>query len=109
MITKMSFADAIFFAVAITCARMGLPPISCRTLGCVDLSRVPLPAAMIAMAIRGALGVDRLDGEGFGLLFVLVRGIFAMLSQYTANQLRIACRSGACAISAIRSCATWSV
>src|SRR5208283_4438854 len=28
---------------------------------------------------------------------------------YRENQLRIACRTGACAISAIRSCATWSV
>ena len=41
-------------AAAITCASNGLPPTSCSTLGCLDFSRVPLPAAMIAMAMRGA-------------------------------------------------------
>src|SRR5580704_10450819 len=75
MITKMSCAGTTFSAVAMTCARIGLPPISCRTLGCFDLSRVPFPAAMIAMAIRGACG---LDGEGLDLIF----GFFTMLSQY---------------------------
>src|SRR5271156_6484313 len=116
-----------------TCARIGLPPISCRTLGCFDLSRVPLPAAMIATATRGRGGLKK---EGFDLVFVF--GGFAMLSQYTANpaiaeplkghliceesvslkrypdtnqdyQLRIVCRSCVRAISAIRSCASRSV
>src|ERR1700676_3749123 len=41
-----------------TWANNGLPPTSCRTLGCFDLRRVPLPAAMIAIATRGLfLGV----------------------------------------------------
>ena len=31
----------------------GLPPTSCSTLGSCDLSRVPLPAAMMATATRG--------------------------------------------------------
>src|SRR5450759_372342 len=78
IITTMSWAGTTFCAVAMTCARIGLPPISCRTLGCFDLSRVPLPAAMIAMAIRGRCGFDRED-------FDLVFGVFTMLSQYTAN------------------------
>ncbi len=34
-------------------ASSGLPPTSCRTLGSCDLSRVPLPAAMMATATRG--------------------------------------------------------
>src|SRR5258707_1280853 len=75
MITKMSCAGTTFCAVAITCARIGLPPISCRTLGCLDLSRVPLPAAMIAMAICGGC---EFGGEDFDLVF----GLFTMLSQY---------------------------
>src|ERR1035438_539705 len=79
MITKISGAGTTFFAVAITCARIGLPPISCRTLGCLDLSRVPLPAAIIAMAIRGRCG---LDGEDFDLVLETL----AMLSQYIVNE-----------------------
>src|SRR5207245_2389099 len=39
-------------AAAITCASSGLPPTSCNTFGCFDFSRVPLPAAMIAIASR---------------------------------------------------------
>src|SRR6266478_7537313 len=81
MITKMSCAGTTFCAVAMTCARIGLPPTSCRTLGCFDLSRVPLPAAMIAMATR--CGFCR---EDFDSVFVF--GAFAMLSQYTANSTR---------------------
>src|ERR1700686_4365268 len=76
MITKMSLAGTSFFAVAITWDRIGLPPISCRTLGCFDLSRVPLPAAMMAIAIRAGPGFDL---EGFDARS------FPMLSQYTAN------------------------
>src|SRR6478752_10599520 len=37
---------------AITCARSGLPPTSCSTFGYLDFSRVPLPAAIIAIAKR---------------------------------------------------------
>ena len=40
-------------AAAITWARSGLPPTSCRTLGCFDFRRVPLPAARMAIAVRG--------------------------------------------------------
>jgi hypothetical protein len=47
---------------------------------CFDLSRVPLPADMIAMAIRGCCGLDRKDLD---LIFVF--GVFTMLSQYTAK------------------------
>src|ERR1700675_2310273 len=68
----MFFAGTTFCALAMTCARIGLPPTSCRTLGCFDLSRVPLPAAMTAMAIRGGCGFDR----------DLPSGFFTMLSQY---------------------------
>src|SRR5580700_8808340 len=78
----MSFAGTTFCAVAITCARIGLPPTSCKTLGCFDLSRVPLPAAMIAIAIRGGCGFD---WEAARLVFFFVSGSFAMHSQYTAN------------------------
>src|SRR5262252_4495837 len=37
-----------------TCSSSGLPPTSCRTFGSCDLSLVPLPAAMMATARRGA-------------------------------------------------------
>src|SRR6266481_5953017 len=70
MMTKISFAGTTLVAVAITCARIGLPPTSCRTLGCRDFSRVPLPAAMIAMATRGCRtfnGNDFLAG-GFAIV-----------------------------------------
>src|SRR5581483_9362919 len=33
-------------------ASSGLPPTSCNTFGCLDLRRVPLPAAIIAIAVR---------------------------------------------------------
>src|SRR5260370_14242614 len=72
----MSSAGTICLAVAMACARIGWPPTSCRTWGCFDLSRVPLPAAIMttAMEIRAGCGVE------FDLRFA-----FAMLSQYTAN------------------------
>jgi hypothetical protein len=38
-----------------------------------------------AMVVRGGCGVARLDGEDFAVVFFLVPGFFAMLSQYTAN------------------------
>src|ERR1700687_2731814 len=50
----MSAAGITCFAAAITCASRGLPPTWCSTLGSFDLSRVPLPAAMIATAVRAA-------------------------------------------------------
>src|SRR5215472_7406016 len=46
----MSSGETTWSAAAITCASNGLPPTSCSTLGCFDFSRVPLPAAMIAIA-----------------------------------------------------------
>src|SRR5580704_16898967 len=52
-IAKTSFTGTIFPAARITCSRSGLPTTSCNTLGNCDLSLVPLPAAMIAIAIRG--------------------------------------------------------
>src|ERR1700730_17796045 len=50
-----SCGETTFVAAAITWARSGFPPTSCRTFGCLDLRRVPLPAAIIAIATRGAL------------------------------------------------------
>src|ERR1700722_7230877 len=50
-----SCGETTFVAAAITWARSVFPPTSCRTFGCLDLRRVPLPAAIIAMATRGAL------------------------------------------------------
>src|SRR5262245_27609892 len=41
-----------------TCANSGLPPTSCNTLGSLDFRRVPLPAAMMAIAVRGTADVD---------------------------------------------------
>ena len=41
-------------AAAITCANSGFPPTSCKTFGSCDFNRVPLPAAMMAIAMRGA-------------------------------------------------------
>src|ERR1041385_5444167 len=54
----MSDGATTFEAAAITCASRGLPPTSCRTFGSLDLRRVPLPAAMMAMAVRGTVDVD---------------------------------------------------
>src|ERR1700678_2224007 len=54
MIAKISTGGTMCVAEAITCASSGLPPTSCSTLGNCDFSRVPLPAAMMAMATRGA-------------------------------------------------------
>src|SRR5713226_450025 len=56
MIAYTSFAGTTLAAAAITCASSGLPPTSCSTLGCLDFSRVPLPAAMMAMAMHGLCG-----------------------------------------------------
>src|SRR5882724_8368128 len=55
MMTKMSLGGTTLAAVAITWDRIGFPPTSCKTLGCFDFSRVPLPAAMMAMATRVSL------------------------------------------------------
>src|SRR5207302_9651066 len=54
-IAYTSLAGTTFVAASMTWANSGFPPTSCKTLGCLDLSRVPLPAAMIAIAIRGAV------------------------------------------------------
>src|SRR5437762_1054158 len=51
MIAKTSFAGTTRVAAAITCASSGFPPTSCNTLGSCDFSRVPLPAAIMAIAI----------------------------------------------------------
>src|SRR3989442_12284677 len=56
MMAYTSFAGTTLAAAAITCANSGLPPTSCSTLGCLDFSRVPLPAAMMAIAMHGLCG-----------------------------------------------------
>src|SRR5437868_560165 len=58
IIAYTSLAGTTLAAVRITCSSSGLPPTSCNTLGSCDLSRVPLPAAMIATAIRGGTAGD---------------------------------------------------
>src|SRR5713101_5438163 len=73
----MSAAVTTSFAAAITCASRGFPPTSCKTLGCFDLSRVPLPAAMMAMAVRveslveSLVGPDELFFVDFAVSFVI--------------------------------------
>src|SRR5450755_718280 len=54
MMANTSLAGTTWVAAAITCARSGLPPTSCSTLGCLDFSLVPLPAARMAIAVLGA-------------------------------------------------------
>src|SRR2546422_11632521 len=56
MMAYTSFAGTTLAAAAITCANRRLPPSSCSTLGCLDFSRVPLPAAMMAIAMHGLCG-----------------------------------------------------
>src|SRR5689334_6709174 len=50
MMTKILSGDTTFAAAAMTCASSGRPPTSCSTLGRLDFRRVPLPAAMMAIA-----------------------------------------------------------
>src|SRR5579863_756883 len=54
MMAYTSFAGTMRTAARITCSSRGFPPTSCNTLGSCDLSLVPLPAAMMATARRGA-------------------------------------------------------
>ena len=56
MMANTSWAGTTLVAAAITWARSGLPPTSCSTLGCLDFSLVPLPAARMAMPILGTRG-----------------------------------------------------
>src|SRR6185369_13028715 len=49
----MFSAGTTFAAASITWRRSALPPTSCRTLGYFDFSRVPFPAAMMAIANDG--------------------------------------------------------
>src|SRR5258708_6566419 len=58
MMAKMSDGGTTRVPAAMTCASSGLPPTSCSTLASCDLRRVPLPAAMMAMATRGAEPVE---------------------------------------------------
>src|ERR1700761_3944604 len=79
----MRSGGAIVLAAAMTCSSRARPPISWRTLGRLDFSRVPLPAAMMAIpnalvSIRclsshegsslGAAEVDNGRAVGFDLL-----------------------------------------
>src|SRR5580692_3203332 len=68
MMAKTSCGGTTRVAAAITWANRGLPPTSCSTFGSCDLRRVPLPAAMIAMATRG---VDKVGPEELGSLLDL--------------------------------------
>ena len=61
MIANTSLAGTTLAAARITCSRTGLPPTSCSTLGICDFSRVPLPAAIIATAMRGTKGAPDFD------------------------------------------------
>src|SRR6187551_3496943 len=56
MAMKMSLGGTTCAALAMTCRSRALPPISCSTLGRFDLSRVPLPAAMMRIANRITTG-----------------------------------------------------
>src|SRR5579863_1070692 len=73
----MSAAGTTTFAAAITCASSGLPPTWCRTLGSLDLSRVPLPAAMMTMAVRvaGSAGPDAASFAACALFLVIAFNI----------------------------------
>src|SRR6202000_1991945 len=61
MMQKIWSARTTCLAAAITWRRRARPPISWRTLGRLLLSRVPLPAAMMAMAESGVVT------HGYGL------------------------------------------
>src|SRR5580704_124859 len=54
MMAKMSCAGTTRSAARITCPNSAWPPTSCNTLGSCDFSLVPLPAAIMATATRGA-------------------------------------------------------
>src|SRR5712691_6603740 len=68
MTAYTSFAGTICTAARITCSSNGFPPTSCNTLGNRDLSLVPLPAAIMATAMRVAGDTSREEacaGEDF--------------------------------------------
>src|SRR3569833_722809 len=76
MMAYTSLAPTTLAAAPITCSSSGLPPTSCNSLGIRDFSLVPLPAAMIAIAILGALerfGVETnlAEAEDFALDFFI--------------------------------------
>src|SRR5437879_12282011 len=74
MIAYISFAGTTRRAAAITCASRGLPPASWRTFGCLDFRRVPLPAAMMAIAVRGCAPAGDLGLFDLGIRLNIQRG-----------------------------------
>src|SRR5438552_11879134 len=74
MIAYISFAGTTRRAAAITCASRGLPPASWRTFGCLDFRRVPLPAAMMAIAVRGCAPAGDLGLFDLGIRLNIPRG-----------------------------------
>src|SRR5438128_12284321 len=74
MIAYISFAGTTRRAAAITCASRGLPPASWRTFGCFDFRRVPLPAAMMAIAVRGCAADGELGLFDLGIRLNIPRG-----------------------------------
>ena len=82
-----SLAPTTLAAARITCSSSGFPLTSCNTLGIRDFSLVPLPAAMIAIAIRGA-AAERLEVEAnFGQAEDFALDFF-IRTQYTLSPQR---------------------
>src|SRR5437660_8591058 len=74
MFAYISFPGTTRRAAAITCASRGFPPASWRTFGCLDFRRVPLPAAMMAIAVRGCAAAGELGLFDLGIRLNIPRG-----------------------------------
>src|SRR5580700_11756257 len=82
MMAKTSFGETTRVAAAMTWASSGLPPTSCSTLGNCDLRRVPLPAARMATATRGA-PADVWEWEEDGFLDFCIRTHYTLRRKRT--------------------------
>src|ERR1017187_4504002 len=71
MMAKMFSGGTILLAAATTCSSSVLPAIWCSTLGCRDFSRVPFPAAIIAIANLNSVCFEGLAESDLWLIITL--------------------------------------
>src|SRR5664279_2251117 len=74
IMAKMFSGGTILLAAATTCPSSVLPAIWCSTLGCRDFSRVPFPAAIIAIANLTSVCIE-IGEESELWFFMTLQGI----------------------------------